>query len=624
MSDTETTGARKKLHEAIQGALDSRQTWENRMVQYYTMRYNGLPRKFKPFPNASDLHWPLIDTNIEKLKPLFFRQIVGMDTVATFVPMREQTAAWSTTAEQWFDFKIRERSNLQDKGLSWIDFTLMAGRGVLKVDWDFDKKRLKFDAIPTLNSIVPASTTDLETADWWVHVIPLSKDAYIRDGRYKKDAETMKQISFDSDSNVDDPGRVNEEQTKRLREGITHSCDENRVIVWEVYRRTASKKIIVLTYSPQAPDLDLREPKELPFDHQMLPAVDFCYEITDGGWYSPRGMCAILAPFELSLCNTWNHKNDAMAFYGRPLFQSEREMPNTANLRLGPGGVLPYGLKPVNMQQSPVNFDEDLNMTRGIAEQRVSNPDYGMSSESNQGDRRTATEIKAISAEAVQSGDLRARMFRMALGKLYKMAWKLLLQYDKEDLKFRFREDIGEIPKEALHDFYEIEPKGGLNEVNRSTKVNEAIAIKQLLANSQFWDQSVLEKNIINLQEPTLIKTAFQDPNTKKMNETEAEMLGIPALLIGAPLPVKPGDDYPTRISVLMQYLQNAQQTGQQLPPLGVKTIVARLGQLVQAMTAQDTNGGRQIGAKVQEYLQQSGYLPPPVPNQPQPTRAVA
>lgn len=620
--------ARQKLHESILDTIKARSTWEERQANFYEMRHRGLRRKAKPFPGASDLHWPLIDTHIEKLKPVFFRQIVGMDTVASFVPMKTQLAEYTTTAEQWFDFKIRERSNLQEVALSWIDFALMAGRGLMKVDWDFDKKRLKFDAIPTLNSIVPAYTRTFDDADWWVHVIPLSKDAYIRDGRYLADKETLDKIVTSNEGNAEESGRNKEEQVRRLREGITHSSTENRIIVWEVYRRTASKRVIVLTYSPQAPNLDLREQKELPFDHQMFPGIDFCYEVTDGGWYSPRGVPDKLAPFEITLTNTWNHKHDAMAFFARPMFRAEREMPNTANLRVNPGTILPYGLAPVPMQQSPVMFDEEMNMTRAAASELIANPDFGMTSEQNQGDRKTAAEIKAISAENMQSGDLRARMLRMSLARLYKMAWKLLIQYDKEDLQYRFREDVMALNPDALHDMYEIEPKGGLNEVNRSTKVNEAIAIKQLLAQSPFWDQSVLEKNIINLQEPSLIKTAFQDPNTQKINESESEMLGIPALLIGAPLPVKTGQDYVTRIGVLMQFLQNAKQTGQQLPPAGMQAIVMRLGGLVQALTEQDNNGGKQLGLKVQEFLQAAGFMAgppgsaPPAPAQPEPPPA--
>ena len=93
-------------------------------------------------------------------------------------------------------------------------------------------------------------------------------------------------------------------------------------------------------------------------------------------------------------------------------------------------------------------------------------------------------------------------------------------------------------------------------------------------------------------------------------------MLGIPALLIGAPLPVKTGEDYPTRIGVLMQFLQNAKQTGKQLPPEGIQRIVERLGGLLQAYAQQDNNGGKQLASHVQQFLAASGYLQNSAPQQ--------
>ncbi len=110
--------------------------------------------------------------------------------------------------------------------------------------------------------------------------------------------------------------------------------------MWEVY-----------TYSPAAVDLDLRDPMELPYEHNQLPFVDFPYEIKDKGWFSPRGVCEILAAFELSMTAMWNHKHDAMTLYNRPLFRAERELPNSINLRFQPGQILPYGVAPVQMPQ---------------------------------------------------------------------------------------------------------------------------------------------------------------------------------------------------------------------------------------------------------------------------------
>ena len=55
----------------------------------------------------------LNETVIDKLKPFYYQQVVGMDVVATFVPMCAQLNAFTVTAERCFDYKIKERSNFQ-------------------------------------------------------------------------------------------------------------------------------------------------------------------------------------------------------------------------------------------------------------------------------------------------------------------------------------------------------------------------------------------------------------------------------------------------------------------------------------------------------------------------------
>jgi len=352
--------------------------------------------------------------------------------------------------------------------------------------------------------------------------------------------------------------------------------------------------------------------------------VDFAYEIKDKGWYSPRGLAEILAPFEASLCHTWNQKHDSMQLFNKPIFRTDRDVPNTMNVRMGPGQILPNGLVPVTMPQPPISFDQDMVQTRSIAEQRVANPDYGIGQVIDTTNRRTATEVQAIGAQSQQAGDLRARVFRMALAKLYKMAWALYEQYDKEDLTYRFQEDAVQLDPQAIHGQYHIEPKGGINEVNKQFLLQRALQRKQIFAQSQWVNQPELDKSIMELDDPSLVKRLFVDPNLKDQNETTDEMRNIPALLIGAPIPVRSGDNYALRVGVLMQFLQAAKGKGQQLPPDGVQAIVGRLQGLLQADAQVDNNGAKQLTKSVGDFLQAAGYLPPQQqPNQPMPPQGV-
>jgi hypothetical protein len=611
-----------KQRSALQGqivmAVEQRSPWELRQTRWYELRHHGLRRTNKPWPKAADLHWPLIDTAIEKLKPLFLQQALGMDVVASFVPMRQQLNAYTKVAEDWFNYKIREKTNFVDEVLSWVDYTLMSGRGVMKCFWNPGDKRVGFEAVDPMYFVVPAYTTDLQDADWAVHVMPMSVNAYKRmAGQFgwKSDSKTIEKIRGNPQEDDNIPGAAEENDAKQLREGITYTSNTDGVIVWEVYRKRDDGVWEVYLYSPAAVDLDLRDPMELPYDHGQLPFVDFPYEIKDKGWFSPRGVCEILAPFELSMTSMWNHKHDAMTLYNRPLFRAERELPNSINLRFQPGQILPYGVAPVQMPQPPVSFDQELNQTRAVAENRIGSPDYAMGSVMSGGsDRRTATEIQSINAQAMQSGDLRARLFRMALGKLYRQAWGLYVQYDSQSLRYRFAEDSLEADPKALHDQYELEPKGGMDMVSRQMMVQQAINRKQLFMNSPWVDQVELDKSIMELDDPSLVKRLLRDPGQKAADELEDETKTIPTLLVGIPVPAKPGQNFAGRIGVLMQYLNGAMQQGQVMSPVSKNAFMQRIDSLLQGYEQVATNEARKLRKEIQKFFESTGLL---VPSQP-------
>ncbi|NBW32164.1 MAG: hypothetical protein EBR48_05950 [bacterium] len=615
-----TEKGRNDLHGQILTSIEQRSPWELRQTRWYELRHHGLRRTNKPWPKAADLHWPLIDTAIEKLKPLFLQQALGMDVVASFIPMRQQLNAYTKVAEDWFNYKIREKTNFVDEVLSWVDYTLMSGRGVMKCIWNPGSKRVDFEAVDPMYFVVPPYTVDLQDADWAVHVMPMSVGAYKRMAAqmgWKADSKTISKIRGNPQEDDNIPGAATEDDAKQLREGITYTSNTDGVIIWEVYRKRDDGVWEVYLYSPAAVDMDLRDPMELAYDHGQLPFVDFPYEIKDKGWFSPRGVCEILAPFELSMTSMWNHKHDAMTLYNRPLFRAERELPNSINLRFQPGQILPYGVAPVQMPQPPVSFDQELNQTRAVAENRIGSPDYGMASVMSGGsDRRTATEIQSINAQAMQSGDLRARLFRMSLGKLYRQAWGLYVQYDSKSLRYRFAEDSLQADPVALHDQYELEPKGGMDMVSRQMMIQQAINRKQLFMQSPWVDQVELDKSIMELDDPSLVKRLLRDPGQKAADELEDETKTIPTLLVGIPVPAKPGQNFAGRIGVLVQYLNGAMQQGQQLSPAGKNAFMQRIDSLLQGYEQVATNEARKLRKEIQKFFESTGLLAaqPPAP----------
>lgn len=596
-----------KLYDLITRDIGARVKWETRQGLWYQMRNDGLRRKSKPWPNAADTHFPLIDTTINKLKPSFFQQAMGLDVLATFVPMRQQLAAFTSSAEHWFSYKLNERSNFATEVMSWVDFMLVGGHGVMKVFWDVDHKRVRFQAVDPLHIVVPPWTKDAESADRICQVVPMSLETYKRSGLYQTDEKTLERIrgGKPEDGGIQSDKRDNREK----REGLTHSTDPEQVIVWEVYSRDKDGEWVIDYFSPQAPEIKLRESMGVPYDHGQPPFVSCRYEITDGGWYSPRGVCEILGPFELALTKSWNERLDASTLFNKPLFRAERDLPNSVNLRMNPGQILPFGIAPVQMPNTPMDFDKEMTQTQSVAEQRVTVPDYGIMADR---DRRTATEIESVNAQAQQNMDLRLRLFRHGLGELFRQAWALLMQYDKKDLQFRFLEDSLQIDPVALHEEYQIEPRGGMDMVSKQMLMNRAVQRKQLFVNSPWINQVELDKSILEIEDPSLVPRLVQDPNEKVTSEAEDEQRLIPALLLGQVILPKPGHNFEVRIGVIMQFLEQSRQTGMQIPPQGAQAIVARLDALLNGMEQVDTNNARALRKDVQDYLQSIGLVPNP------------
>lgn len=186
------------LYNLICDDIANRKTWADRQAVWYQMRRDGLRRRNKPYPGAADLHFPLVDTIIEKLKPFYLNQLFATERLADFTARRPEAADKIVQAAWWFDYKLKQRSNLESQIALAIDYMLQNGRGILKVYWDAEERRVALDAIEPIYLIVPADTTDLACADRIVHVQHLSPWKY-KNGpgseHRKKDAEFVKRIA---------------------------------------------------------------------------------------------------------------------------------------------------------------------------------------------------------------------------------------------------------------------------------------------------------------------------------------------------------------------------------------------------------------------------------------------
>ncbi len=547
--------ANNELFTEIVRSLEDRSRWENRQNTWYEMRHNGLRRKKLPFPGAADLHYPMSDSMIEKHKPFYYQLLFGQDLIALFNSLEIAKQVDATGVAHWFDYKLKQKTNIETEILVAIDFMLMCGRSILKTTYDVDAKKLRYGGIDPVFFIVPSYTEDLREADFITEVKQMSKDQYIRlGGKYNQDADYIRRITG---TNQYDTQKMS---TKYRREGINVPQDGNQIIIWETYEQTADKKWKITWCSPALPNEDARPPQMLVSPYKAPPYSDFFTEVKDKGFYSPRGIPEIVATFEAYLTKMLNESADFMTFTNRPLYTSENAIVNMQNYKLIPGQYVPNNLTRVQQGPPPMPFEEQETKMRSIAEYRVGMPDFQMGNQANaRGQDRgnpTATEVNAITNLMGQTVDLRVRLFRKSLSQVYQQSWDLLRYYEKDSLEYFQKKEMKKISPEILDLDYSIDPSGSVDNMNRQMVLQKASMRRDMFRGVPWINQQELDKSVLEADDPRLVDRLFIDPNDVTNEQAEEQADEIGNMLNGFPVKISQEDDDMIHLVTGIQWVQ--------------------------------------------------------------------
>lgn len=605
-------------HEEILEAVTARSDWETRQATWAKMRNEGLGRRKKPWPGAADMHFPLGDMAIEKIKPYYIQQVFAQDTVATFSALKLDLAAYQAAAGQWFDYQVKQQSNFEDEIVITVDRMLEKAKCLVKVFWDSGiagaGAGLRFEAIDPMMVIVPAWTERIDSADWIVHVQHFSKAAYKRRNDFRQDPEFVNSICGRGDSaGADDSGAQAAAQEKADREGITYG-NQNMIVIWEVFERRDGGGWQVRTYSPVRPRHEVRETFGLPyykgaFAKGLPPFAEFNAEIKDRGYYSGRGIMQRLAPFEQSICKDWNTQKDYQSLTCTPMFSAANGLPaNTNNLRMTPGQILPFKVDAVQFPQAPVDLIQSMTQTRMIGEQLVAVPDAGAMNNIGQ-KPRTATEASMIGAMMGQNVDMRARIFRRELGRLFQLAWSLLLQYRGDTLGYYYSEELLELPPTALSEQYLIEPSGSGDNMNKQMVMAKAVARKQMFTNNPNIDQYELDKSVLEADDPRLVKRLLKNAGTQQAEQVEDQGLEICNMMNGCRVQVRPTDDDAAHLQTLLGFVNRRNSMREPLTAEQMQLMAQHGTEHLAALKKKNPPAHAQMAPQAQPLLQQLGQM---------------
>jgi hypothetical protein len=261
---------------------------------------------------------------------------------------------------------------------------------------------------------------------------------------------------------------------------------------------------------------------------------------------------------ELSCSKMWNEKLDFMSIANRPVLSTQGGSINAQNIRWAPGEVYDALLQVVQQPPPPVSFDEEIQSTRSMAEQRVGIPDFGVGQDNQMMAPRTATETNAIATVMQQSNDLRARIIKGAMSEVYEQAWKLLLQYKSEDLDYFWRGQRITLPDSALDDCYVLTPNGSADGYSRERDIQKLMQLRQMAQGVTWIQVNEIDCKIIELMDSQWINQLYIPPQEAQQDQMTKQATENVLLMSGYPAPVAPNDEHVTHLQVMDAFVRDA------------------------------------------------------------------
>jgi len=117
----------------VNEADDTRDAYKEKLTRWYKKRYGVRGTKNFPWPGCSNLHIPLVDKTIRKLKPSYVRLFEPSETMAYFEPVGPEDADKASKCEIFFDWLLKVRMRVFKPAVLMIDKMLEKGKVIVKV-----------------------------------------------------------------------------------------------------------------------------------------------------------------------------------------------------------------------------------------------------------------------------------------------------------------------------------------------------------------------------------------------------------------------------------------------------------------------------------------------------------
>lgn len=574
----------QQFYDRAQGWLKDRLNWEKKLGKTQLQRFQQDRGKInnQPWPRASNVRWPLSDMIIEKWKPFFFKLIYTSENISNFKALVAANVAHCSGVAHYFDFVVKQKTDFEEEIQLAIDRALQDAECYMKTTWNLEREVPIFEEVQPIFLIVPTGTTNIHDSDCVIHVIQWNKNELKLKFPDLKPSDYERIEEGAADDHRTENDQVNKEEDEYFREGINRTTKDKRIVTWEVHYRDWKNKgeMRLRTISPDDPAIDFGDDREYPYE--------FCVknkrwmfevhkrEIVSKKLHSARGIPEVVLDGEMSLTAAWRAKQNAMTIYNNPIWSAPGGIPgSTGNISFRPGQIIPFQIQRADSGPPPMSWDEEMQNTRRIYEERIGVPDFGLGDRNNKtGENRTAREISFIQQMSSAGIDLQAGNWKRYVGLIMKQAWGLIVQYKPKSLLYYINNDMQNLPPEALNDEYLIECSGSAENMNRELRIQKAQTLWQSSNNNPFATPGEAYKNLIEQTYPGQVQRFYRDPQAKEADSRAKAAMDLTVIMTtGFPIPIKPTDDFLVQAQTAMQFLQAQAQKGVGMNPQQVNLI---------------------------------------------------
>lgn len=398
--------------------------------------------------------------------------------------------------------------------------------------------RPSFKVLNPMHVIRPPRGTEVSEDEFLVVLHEMSKDEILRsahDGIFMREAAAMvvEKMESEAKDHTGIPGesgslvssqRFYIEQIQDTADGVepTSGSGPRKDTLWEIFVRLdidgdGLKERTVVWYHPSSKTI--LSAINYPFPFKEWPIVEFPFEYNDNRPYSARGIPEFLNAHQKVATRMHNARLDSVAVTLAPMYQAKTTAGNfLRTMKFRPGLIIPVqnvgDIQPVQTDVKPLQFLlQEENLTRSQAEQYIGIFDPGVFA-SDKNERRTATEVEAVTGQSDNVFSQDAILFQRAMAQVHRQLWLLILEFGPEEEYFRVTgEQQPRLARRAeLDRDFDIAPAGTPESTSKTIAIRNAQQALQLATQDQsgVLDLAAIYTHYLNLLDRNLSKLAVR------------------------------------------------------------------------------------------------------------------